>query len=133
MSKTPEMFSGQQRVVVDWDGTCVEQVWPEHGDWLPGAVEALHAFLNAGLEVYIYTTRLAPRQIDEVTQVKRTDRERERRIIREQLDAAGLEDVHIWRRPWKPGALAYVDDKAVRFNGDWMEVVGAVLTTAVVA
>lgn len=117
-----ETFSGSERIVVDWDGTCVEAVWPDQGDWLPGAVESLHEILANGLEVVIYSTRLAPRAIDEITQVPRQQKEREYRYIRKMLDDAGLTDVSIWRKPWKPGALAYVDDKAIRFDGDWNKV-----------
>lgn len=117
------VFSGQKRVVVDWDGVCVPSEWPGHPGLFPGTKEALRAFLDAGLEVVICSTRLAPRAVDEVTSLPRRDKDREYRYIRRTLDEAGLEEVGIWRRPWKPGALFYVDDKAIRFDGDWNTVV----------
>ena len=120
---TEAAFSGQNRVVVDWDGTCVPQVWPENPQvWEDGAVEAMKAFLSAGYEVYISSTRLAPRQIDEVEKVPQGERYRQYRYIRKMLNEAGLDQVGIWRRPWKPGAKFYIDDKGVRYEGDWQAV-----------
>jgi hypothetical protein len=40
--------------------------------------------------------------------------------IRDMLDEAGLHKVEIWTKPWKPSADYYVDNKAVRFDGDWL-------------
>lgn len=122
-----QAFSGQNRIVVDWDGTCVPSEWPGHPGFFPDTVAALRAFLEAGLEVVVLSTRLAPRDIDEQTSLPRVDKERKHRYIRRTLDEAGLHDVLIWRRPWKPGALFYVDDKAVRFDGDWQAVLKEVL------
>ena len=118
----------ENRIVVDWDGTCVELKYPEQPtEWMPGAMEALRAFLSAGYEVAISSTRLAPRELDETTRVDRAGKERERRYIRKMLDEAGLEDVKIWLRPWKPGALFYIDDKGIRYDGNWQTVVDVVL------
>ena len=38
-------------IVIDWDGTLVEEVYPAQGWWLPGAVDALWAFVKAGYRV----------------------------------------------------------------------------------
>jgi hypothetical protein len=114
-----ENASGNNRIVVDWDGTCVEVAYPAMGAWLPGAVGGLHKLLAAGRDVTISSTRLAPTELDEVTPLPLGQQAREYRDIRAMLDEAGLEAVTIWVKPWKPGALAYVDDKAVPFMGDW--------------
>jgi hypothetical protein len=33
------------------------------------------------------------------------------------LDAEGLWDITLWLKDYKPPAVAYVDDKAVHYNG----------------
>lgn len=111
--------SGSDRIVVDWDGTCVEIAYPAMGDWIPGAIEGLRKLLDAGLEVMICSTRLAPTEIDEVTPLPPGKRDAEIQAIRQMLDDAGLEEVQIWLNPWKPGGRAYVDDKAIPFIRDW--------------
>lgn len=117
-------FSGSNRIVVDWDGTCVEDVWPAKGDWLPeengwDARRAMREMLERGYEVVIFSTRLAPMQVDEKTPVSEMGKHAEYSYIRDMLDMADLRDVRIWLEPWKPGALAYIDDKGIRFDGDW--------------
>lgn len=116
-------YSGENRVVVDWDGTCVENVWPKMGDWLPGAREALTELLRQGREVVIFSTRLAPVEFDERTDRPPGEQEAEVAAIRKMLNDAGLRRVTIWNEPWKPGGMAYIDDKAVRFDGDWPAVI----------
>ena len=111
--------SGSNRIVVDWDGTCVEIAYPLMGDWIPGAIEALHKLLDADLEVVIFSTRLAPVSVDEVTPLPPGKQLSEIQHIRRMLDDAGLEKVSIWTLPWKPGGRAYVDDKAIPFFRDW--------------
>ena len=109
---------------MDWDGTCVEQVWPAYGDWLPGAKKALKK-LTEKYHVYIWSTRivgvsfhdwekpLPPKAVEE-----------EIAYIREMLDEAGLDEVDIFVSypgdvVGKLSAVAYIDDKALRFDGDW--------------
>jgi hypothetical protein len=113
--------SGERRISVDWDGTCVENKWPEMGDWLPGAREALRQLLDSGFEVVIFSTRLAPCDVDEETP-RPAVQAGEIRHVRYMLNAAGLQDVDIWTKPWKVGARFYVDDKALEFSGDWKRV-----------
>ena len=38
------------------------------------------------------------------------------------LDDVGLGHTEIWQRPYKPAATVYVDNRAVRFTGNWKEV-----------
>lgn len=122
-----QAFSGQNRVVVDWDGTCVPALWPAQPGLLPGAEEALKDFLAHGFEVVISSTRLAPYAVDELTPVPAPQWLDEYHYIRGTLDRAGLHDVDIWTHPWKPGGLYYVDDKGVKFDGDWEAVVREVV------
>lgn len=111
--------SGEGRVVVDLDDTLVENAWPELGDWKPGALDFLRGQLEQGRVVVIYSTRFAPTQEDEETLRPADEVEAEIERVRQRLDTAGLGEVELWDRSWKPGGIAYVDDKAVAARGDW--------------
>ena len=117
MADTRAMF------VVDWDGTCVEEVWPGMGDWLPGAVEALRAMSAIGKTV-IYSLRCHRYEMDDVTPRPAGAPEWQESCIRRKLDKAGLHDVQVYpSNRGKPPGKFYIDDRAIRFDGDW----GAVL------
>ena len=108
--------------VVDWDGTCVEEVWPGMGDWLPGAVESLREMRAIGKTV-IYSLRCHLYEMDDVTPRPAEDVEEHVQLIRQKLDAAGLNDIEVYPPDrGKPPGKFYVDDRAVRFTGDWREV-----------
>lgn len=116
------MHSGENRIVVDLDDTLIDLDWPNIGGWKPGAVRGLRKLLEAGYEVMIHSTRFAECEIDEVTLRNSKEMERERKQVREMLDDEGLYEVKIWDKTWKPGAVAYIDDKAIRYRGrpaDW--------------
>lgn len=116
-----EMSNGK-RIVVDWDGTCVENKYPAEVPLLEGAADALHSFLAQGYEVVIFSCRLSHVEMDEVTPLPEDWIQREREYIRRTLDEAGLQAVYIWDAPWKPSAVLYIDDKGLRFY-DWQQVV----------
>lgn len=107
---------------VDWDGTCVEAVWPELGDWLPGAVDGLRR-LDAIGKVVIHTCRVAPWEFDARSEWRlwRDPRETQSEIdgVRRMLDEQGLGHIEVWTRDFKPPALVYIDDRGYRFDGDW--------------
>lgn len=112
---------------VDWDGTCVEQVYPEEGDWLPGAVEALRVLDRHGT-VVIHSVRVAPvapftstngiPKPGEETPIPEQSKQ-EVAYIQRMLDSVGLGHIEIWQRPYKPPAVCYIDDRAIKFDGDW--------------
>jgi hypothetical protein len=105
--------------VVDWDGTCVEEVWPGMGDWLPGAVESLRWLQSRGKTV-IYSLRCHLFEEDDVTRREPYDVDFEVNRIRLKLDRAGLEDIEIYPpNRGKPPGKFYIDDRGVHFNGDW--------------
>jgi hypothetical protein len=101
-------------VVIDWDGTLVENRWPQMGGWLPGAVDAIKRFQQEGYKVLIFSARLSPYWLDGskrpaeavATSVKE---------VRTMLDEAGLPTVGIWTKPGKPPFSKFIDDKAVAF------------------
>ena len=91
-------------VCVDWDGT----LWRD-GDWLPGGLVALAQFQHDGLRVVVHTARAS---YDEGAAE-----------VRRQLELVGLAAVEVVA---KPDAVAYVDDRAVVFDGDWYRALAAV-------
>jgi hypothetical protein len=115
---------------VDWDGTCVEEVWPGMGDWLPGAVEALRELSSRGKTV-IFSLRLHDYEPDDETKRPETAALADFRLMRAMLDEAGLFNVAIYPNGrGKPPAKFYIDDRAVRFEnsrGDgWLKVMAEV-------
>lgn len=110
-------------LAVDWDGTCVESVYPAEGDWLPGASKALRKLIQS-YTVYIFTCRTAPYAFrDWHTPVTNEQVLRETAYIRRMLDDAGLHEVEIWDREFKIPAVAYIDDKGIPFDGSWSRAV----------
>jgi len=99
--------------MIDFDGTLAEDAWPAMGNPNPGAVDAMKE-LSTVAELYVYTSRIAPVYMDEVTE---KNYELEIRKLRMWLDDNSLGFMHIWDKPWKPMGVAYVDDKAVRYSG----------------
>lgn len=115
----PAVFQpAKRRVVVDWDGTLTEDdTWPGMGRWLPGAVEALRYLAREFDEVMIYTCRTANVDVDEITHRSNVDQVS---LIRLMIDDAGLPpNVQLWLHDYKPMAEYYIDNRGVRFTGDW--------------
>jgi hypothetical protein len=123
--------NGQNAIAIDWDGTCVKELWPREGDWLPGAQEGLRA-LAAQYDVYIWTTRIVGREYEDWHRVVPQEQvDKQFAYIRRMLDNADLGHVNIFvsypdHGVGKLSAKAYVDDRAIRFEGDWPATVAAV-------
>lgn len=123
--------NGKNAIAVDWDGTCVQEIWPRKGGWLPGAQDGLRA-LAAQYDVYIWTTRIVGRDYEDWHKVVDEDAVAEQYgYIRGMLDDADLDKVNIFvsypdHGVGKLSAKAYVDDRAIRFEGDWDATVAAV-------
>lgn len=85
-------------VAVDWDGTLYE-----HGTgWLPDAKRALKVMKRRGYRVIVHSCRAqSPYGADQIRAV---------------LDAAGY---RFEVTAVKPDADVYIDNKALRFDGDW--------------
>lgn len=100
--------SYRKDVVIDLDGTLLENLREYKrfcfGAPLPGAREAVDAIRAAGAKVLVHTARW-PDEHDSVAA---------------HLAAHGIEVDGVLCG--KPPAVAYVDDKALRFSGDWAQV-----------
>lgn len=117
------------RIAVDLDGTLVKKAWPDLGEWLPGAVDAMKELRAAGHHVFVYTARLSstwpdgsPRSVADV--FKDTE------AVRDLLDNAGLRWMEIWTGEGKPHWDLLIDDKALFFPGrpnSWHKLMPVVL------
>lgn len=116
---------------VDWDSTAVVGAWPAKSTtFMPGFVEAMRRFRDAGHPVQIHTARINP--IDPRTGERRSDAEIAEEIayIRNTLDEARLNFVGIYTGEGKPGGAVYIDDKAERYvgsKGAWEKLANKIL------
>ncbi len=114
-AQTPEQGSDREAhrrtLCIDFDGV----LYPYEGDWdngritgdpMPGAVAALRKLYAAGYDLVVHTTRCNdPEQVA---------------IIREWLEGHGAPV--IWQvTACKVPAIAYIDDRAVRFT-NWPDI-----------
>jgi len=120
-----KLQSRPRYVVLDWDGTCVPQAWPERPtDWLPGAEQAIKDLLNAGFKVVIHSTRTHELDVD--FSGPNPDRDENIAYIRDMLDRSGFQEVQL-ATDSKPPAVAYVDDRAIPFLGDWKPITDQII------
>ena len=121
--------------VVDWDGTCVAEYredgtpyWPDMGPWLPGAQEALRLLCLRG-KVVIYSLRCHYYEEDDRTCRPQGASHAEALKIRAMLLEAGLDEISVYPPDrGKPPGKFYIDDRAVRFQGDWRATISEVLS-----
>lgn len=98
-------------------------MWPAEGKWLPGAVKALQK-LDKKYTLIINSARVAPVSFEDWdTPLSPREVAHEVAYIQRMLDEADLGHVEIWQRPFKVPAKAYIDDRGVRFEGNWPKTV----------
>ena len=107
-------------IVIDFDGTICEHRYPAVGDPMPGVRQALTRFREMGLRIVIHTVRTASywrllaRGDEELDPVHQID------VVREYMARHNLpyDEIHMAD---KPLAVAYIDDRAYRFEQNWLQ------------
>jgi hypothetical protein len=121
---------GARPIICDFDDTLVKGEWPAIGEYMPGAVEAMHTFHTHGIPVWVHSCRLSPFMPDHETERDPAEVQAEILRVRDTLDEAGLPFVGIFTKPGKPSGFVYIDDKAERYGGganSWKKLVPKVL------
>jgi adenylylsulfate kinase len=103
-------------VAIDFDGTIVKELkYPEMGAPEPGAIKAIKALKALGYRILIHTCRLNGWKEDPGAQAA---------AVANHLTEHGVPyDELVLPGAGKPFAEYYVDNKGLRYNGDWDEVV----------
>lgn len=118
-----ELEDDRKRLMIDMDKVLhsYEEGWKDgtlYGYLLPGAKEAIDE-LSKYYEIVIFTSRLSKEHSEE-------EIERQKQLISEWLinNAIYYDDMTADKKP----ADAYIDDKAIRFEGDWGDTVRKIKT-----
>jgi hypothetical protein len=115
-------------IVVDLDGTICEHRFPAFGEPVAGAREALQRLKHAGYWIIIHTVRTS-------SYYRRTgiyDAEiNSPEAVRAYLERHQIPCDEIWMHD-KPVAMAYIDDRGLRLEGDrnrsnWQQIADALL------
>ena len=103
-------------IVIDFDGTICEHKFPDIGEPMPGVKEALETLKKAGYRVIIHSCRTASywKNILPGNQPK---------LVEGFMKYHKLPYDTIWT-PDKPIGVAYIDDKAIRFDNNWSDIAG---------
>jgi len=115
-------------ICVDFDGTVVDHEYPGIGALKPGVREALESFRHLGYKIIISSCRTCM-WYPEVFNIygDHLPVARDRRVVKEMvafLDANQIpyDEIDDGTKG-KPVADFYIDDKAIRFEDNWPEIV----------
>ena len=110
----------QPTVVIDFDGTICEHRYPEVGPPMPGAREALTRLKAMGFRIIIHSVRTASYWRTLAMEDPRVDPVRQVNLIQDYMAKQRLPYDEICLAD-KPVAVAYIDDRAYRFENNWVE------------
>jgi len=111
-------------VVLDFDGTICAFKFPDVGEPIPGVKEALEKIKEMGYRIVIHSVRTASYWNSGDENFRPC--QEHIKIIEEYMEKHHLPYDDIWLAD-KPIAIAYVDDRAVRFKGSWKEVIDEIV------
>ncbi len=106
----------RKKIVIDFDGTIADDVFPDVGNPQEGVVEALNTLKEAGFEIIIHSCRTGSYFKDAL------DEDQFERI-EDFMNYYNMPFDRIWV-PDKPIASAYIDDKAIRYRNNWKDIAG---------
>lgn len=114
-----DSMSKRKLVALDFDGTVVSNAYPGVGVPEPNAAAVIKR-LSKEYNVVIFTSRIA---LWDMAGNLRPGKHvaHELRRIHNKLRQMGLGYVPIHQAPYKIGADAYLDDKAIQYKGDWLQ------------
>lgn len=120
-----EFSRGFVDIVIDFDGTCIpEGVFPNFAPPFPGLISALEKLRKNGFRIVLSTCRTAS-YWKYIGSADYPTAEEQALSLREWISEykVPIDEVYLHD---KPLACFYVDDRAVRFSGDWLNVVAEI-------
>lgn len=107
-----------ETVIIDFDGTLCKFEFPDVGPPEPDIKEALDKLKELGYRILIHSVRTATYWDD-------GKRNHHIQAIEKFMEENKLpyDEILIGENMDKPMAIAYIDDKAIRYNGNWLDIV----------
>lgn len=110
-------------IAVDFDGVLhgYGRGWQDGTIYdapVAGAAEAMRRLMDMGYETVVYTTRALPRTVNGEQQPCQAE------AVEAYLREHGIPFTRVHREPGKPLCKLFIDDNALRFEGDWNAAVG---------
>lgn len=119
-----------KRIAIDFDNTISAGVFPACGPLKPGAREALSIFKMLGYDIIIWSCRTCHWDYD-VYGGDRNQPTLERERVRDMIAFLDENDIPYDEvddgSKGKPGADYYIDDKAIRFEDNWIDITARIL------
>jgi hypothetical protein len=107
-------MKGKSTIVVEFDGVICENKFPDVGEPIAGVREVLSTLKKAGFHITIHSRRTS-------SYYKNFLISNQFQWIADYMEYYKLDYDDIWI-PDKPIAVAYVDNKAVKFYKNWEEI-----------